>query len=119
MTSQLDLVRAIHDISRPQLLVKSFDGIHITRPSHSNMASLSDQIYVPAIRPDSLGDLDFKRRHGLKYAYVAGAMANGIASTALVKTMGENGMVGFFGAGGLGLSQIEAAIVELKAALGD
>ena len=96
MTSQLDLVRAIHDINRPQLLVKSFDGVHVSRPSQSNMASLSDQIYVPAIRPESLGDSDFKRRHGLKYAYVAGAMANGIASTALVKTMGENGMVGFF-----------------------
>ena len=119
MTSQLDLVRAIHDISRPQLLIKSLDGIHISRPSQSNMASLSDQAYVPAIRPESLGDSGFKRRHGLKYAYVAGAMANGIASTALVKTMGENGMVGFFGAGGLSLSQIETAILELKEGLGD
>jgi len=119
MTSQLDLVKAIHDISRPQLFIKSFDGIHISRPSQSNMASLSDHTYVPAIRPESLGDSGFKRRHGLKYAYVAGAMANGIASTALVKTMGENGMVGFFGAGGLSLSQIETAILELKAGLGD
>ncbi len=119
MTSQLDLVNAIHDISCPKLLIKQFDGIHINRPSQSNMASLSDQAYVPAIRPTSLGDSEFKRRHGLTYAYVAGAMANGIASTALVKTMGENGMVGFFGAGGLSLSQIEAAIHELKDALGD
>ena len=119
MTSQLDLVKAIHDISRPQLLIKDFDGIHISRPTQSNMASVSDRAYVPAIRPQSLGDETFKRRHGLKYAYVSGAMANGIASTALVKAMGENGMVGFFGAGGLSLPQIEAAIVELKESLGD
>ncbi|HRF91672.1 MAG TPA: 2-nitropropane dioxygenase, partial [Desulfobacter postgatei] len=83
------------------------------------MASLSEQIYVPAIRPENLGDSEFKRRHSLKYAYVAGAMANGIASTALVKTMGENGMLGFFGAGGLSLEQIETAILELKTGLGD
>jgi len=119
MTSQLDLVRAIHDISRPQLLINSFDGVHISRPSQSNMGSLTDQVYVPAVRPENLGDPEFKRRHGLKYAYVAGAMANGIASTALVRAMGENGMVGFFGAGGLNLSQIETAILELKEDLGD
>ena len=65
--------------------------------------------FVPAVGPEDLGDSDFKRRHGLRFAYVAGAMANGISSTALVKTMAENGMLGVFGAGGLGLDRIEAA----------
>lgn len=119
MTSPLDLIRAIHDISHPQLLIKSCDGIHTSRPTQSNLASLPDNAYVPAIRPENLGSSEFKRRHGLKYAYVAGAMANAIASTALVKTMGQNGMVGFFGAGGLSLSHIESAILELKESLGE
>ena len=33
--------------------------------------------YAPALPPESLGDPDFRRDHGLRLAYVAGAMANG------------------------------------------
>ena len=51
---------------------------------------------APALLPDQLGDRGFKQRHGLSHAYVAGAMANGIASTAMVKTMAQNGMLGYF-----------------------
>ena len=38
----------------------------------------------------NLGDTGFRRDHGLRYAYVAGAMANGIASEALVMAMARN-----------------------------
>ncbi len=75
--------------------------------------------YVPSIGPDNLGDAGFMSRHGLKYPYIAGAMANGIASTAMVKTMAENEMIGFFGAGGLSLDRIEEAVMDIKTALGD
>lgn len=75
--------------------------------------------YVPSIGPDNLGDAGFMARHGLKYPYIAGAMANGIASTAMVKTMAEHGMIGFFGAGGLSLDRIEEAVMDIKTALGD
>jgi len=70
--------------------------------------------YVPALLPQNLGDNDFKKRHNLKYAYIAGAMANGISSVTMIQAMAENGMTGFFGAGGLSLDQIENAIIELK-----
>ncbi len=74
---------------------------------------------MPAMGLDTLGDRDFKKRHGLKYPYVAGAMANGISSAQMVKTMAENGMAGFLGAGGLSLEQIEENILELKGSLAD
>ncbi|OGR10896.1 MAG: 2-nitropropane dioxygenase [Desulfobacula sp. GWF2_41_7] len=73
--------------------------------------------YVPSIGPENLGDAGFMTRHGLKYPYIAGAMANGIASAAMVKTMAEHGMIGFFGAGGLSIDKIEDAIIDLKTAL--
>lgn len=44
-------------------------------------------------------------------------MANGIASTRLVAEMSRAGMLGFFGAAGLSLQRIEAAIDELSATL--
>ena len=69
--------------------------------------------HIPALKPEHLGDESFRRDHRLRYAYVAGAMANGIASTRLVGEMAAAGMLSFFGAAGLSLQQIEAAIDEL------
>jgi len=71
----------------------------------------------PALKPENLGDESFRRDHRLRYAYVAGAMANGIASTRLVGEMAAAGMLSFFGAAGLSLERIEAAIDELARAI--
>ena len=65
----------------------------------------------------SLGDAGFKRDHGLRYPYVAGAMANGIASVELVEAMALGGMLGFFGAAGLGKDRVEAALNRLQTSL--
>lgn len=67
--------------------------------------------------PEDLGRETFRRRYGLKYAYGAGAMANGIASEDLVIALGKEGMLGSFGAAGLSLSRIEAAIDRVQAEL--
>ena len=73
--------------------------------------------FVPALPVENLGDRVFLARHGLKYPYIAGAMANGITGERMVKTMAENGMTAFFGSGGLSLDRIEQAILELKETL--
>ncbi len=80
---------------------------------------LKIKAFVPAVTPQSLGDDTFKKRHSIKYPYIAGAMANGITSAAIVKTMAENGMIGFLGAGGLSLEKIEENIIDLKKSLPD
>ena len=74
---------------------------------------------VPALKPEFLGDESFRADHRLRYAYVAGAMANGIASTRLVAEMARAGMLSFFGAAGLSLARIESAIDELARAIPD
>ena len=45
--------------------------------------------YAPPLHPENLGDPGFKHRHRLRYAYVAGAMANGITSVAMVDGNGS------------------------------
>jgi trans-AT polyketide synthase/acyltransferase/oxidoreductase domain-containing protein len=70
--------------------------------------------FAPPLLPSDLGDPTFKRDLGLKYAYIVGAMANGITSVEMVAAAGQGGMVGFFGAGGLSLDQIRAAIDRLQ-----
>ncbi len=63
---------------------------------------------------ERLGDTDFCRDYGLKYAYVGGSMAKGISSVAIVRELGLNGMLGFFGAAGLPLAEVEGAINQLE-----
>jgi trans-AT polyketide synthase/acyltransferase/oxidoreductase domain-containing protein len=63
---------------------------------------------------ETLGARAFCARHGLRYAYCAGAMANGIASEELVEALGNAGLVGFFGAAGLSPARIERAVVRLS-----
>ena len=69
--------------------------------------------YVPGIGPKDLGESSFKADYGLKYAYIMGAMANGISSVDMVRAAGKAGMVGFFGSGGLSLDRVETAAVTL------
>ncbi len=119
MTSQSDLNQAIARLSHPGLITNTNGEYRVSDLEQAQFPLSSNQAYLPPLAPKNLGDQGFKTRHGLVYPYVAGAMANGISSTDLVKTMGENGMVGFFGAGGLSLERIEAAILELKSDLGN
>jgi len=74
--------------------------------------------HAPALDPQHLGDPNFKKAHHLKYAYVVGAMANGITSVEMVEAAGRGGMIGFFGAAGLLPDQIETAIHTLQQRLG-
>lgn len=74
---------------------------------------------LPAVYPEWLGERAFCEAHGVRFAYVAGEMANGIATPALVMAMARAGMLGFFGAAGLSPARVEAAITELQATLGD
>lgn len=75
--------------------------------------------WVPATVPEQLGDASFVEDHGLRYPYLAGAMANGIGSVEIVSEMARAGMLGFFGAAGLSLEAIEAALDRLQRELGD
>lgn len=76
------------------------------------------ELFAPAVRLEDLGDPAFRAAHGLKYAYVTGSMANGIASCELVEEIGRAGMLGFFGAAGLTLERVESAVDRLRKSLG-
>lgn len=79
----------------------------------------SPSAFVPACTPASLGDAGFRRDHRLRFSYVCGAMANGIASVELVCAIARFGGLGFFGAAGLPLEQVTQAIDQLQNELAD
>ena len=69
---------------------------------------------LPPLYPEWLGNRSFNEIHGTRFAYVAGAMANGIASVDLVNAMATQRMLAFFGAAGLSLGRVEKAIDALQ-----
>ncbi|MEZ4319047.1 MAG: PfaD family polyunsaturated fatty acid/polyketide biosynthesis protein [Myxococcota bacterium] len=73
---------------------------------------------LPPLYPEWLGDRAFTEVHGLRFPYIAGAMANGIATTDLVVAMAKAGMLGFFGAAGLTVDRISRELDDLQARLG-
>jgi len=125
-SDDLAFQEALHRVTRPIYIV-NFDGrtaiaqdgsitLGSVRPSGSGGLPLIG--YAPALHPRNLGDLAFKKAYNLRYAYIVGAMANGITSVEMVAEIGRAGMIGFFGAAGLLPDQIEAAIKALKQRLG-
>ncbi|MDT4986315.1 MAG: hypothetical protein QOI74_409 [Micromonosporaceae bacterium] len=72
---------------------------------------------LPPLYPEWLGERSFCEAHGVRFPYVAGEMANGIATTRMVTAMARAEMLGFFGAGGLGFPEVERAVKELATEL--
>ncbi len=75
-------------------------------------------VILPPLTAENLGDPGFNSTYGTKYAYYAGAMANGISSERMVITLGEAGLMGSFGAGGLLPDRVEQAIQTIQEKLG-
>jgi PfaD family protein len=76
-----------------------------------------DGVTVPAVLPRDLGDRGFLTDLGIRYPYVTGSMANGIASAELVEAIARAGMLGFFGAAGLSAGRVRQAIDRLQTSL--
>lgn len=92
----------------------AFDGALAAAETPGSVPALA---VLPALYPEWLGDRSFTEAHGTRFAYVTGAMANGIATTRLVIEIARAGGLGFFGAAGLDFARVEAAIDELARTL--
>ncbi|PIU20143.1 MAG: 2-nitropropane dioxygenase [Elusimicrobia bacterium CG08_land_8_20_14_0_20_59_10] len=103
-----ETVACLRDLARPYSL--TFRG---GTPVFTPGLSAADAV-LPACRTSNLGDPAFLAAHGLKYAYVGGSMANGISSTELAEVLGRAGMLGFYGAAGQPLEEVEKAIDRLQ-----
>lgn len=111
------------NLELPCYFVKNQDQIGVTNEGYlvDSNGSKSEKIdtitAVPPLVPQQLGDPSFQAFHGVKYAYAAGAMANGIASEELVISLGKEKILSSFGAGGLIPERIEKAIHRIQEAL--
>jgi trans-AT polyketide synthase/acyltransferase/oxidoreductase domain-containing protein len=73
----------------------------------------------PAIGAEALGSQAYRQAYGVRYACAAGGMHRGISSRRLVAAMARGGMMSYFGAAGLDLSELGKAIEGLRQELSD
>ncbi|MEE8143117.1 MAG: PfaD family polyunsaturated fatty acid/polyketide biosynthesis protein [Planctomycetota bacterium] len=120
------LARALLEIHKPIYLVRGERGLRLTQEGTVQLGGVQKDArreelcgHVPPCPLEHLGDPSFSKDHGLRYPYVAGAMANGIASVEVVEAMARGGLLSFFGAAGLPPRRVEHAIEQLAASVGE
>ncbi|MFI1914027.1 PfaD family polyunsaturated fatty acid/polyketide biosynthesis protein [Nocardia sp. NPDC020380] len=108
-----DIAAVLLELERPCWIVRHEGRMGAT--SDAGVAGRGQILAaVPPLAPERLGDGSFRSFHGVRAAYAAGAMANGIASPALVIAMAEAGYLASYGAAGVPPAGIEAALAELS-----
>jgi PfaD family protein len=115
---------AIADLRNPVIVIRNRGVFAVATGGEAvlggNPPPKSEPIvaFLPPLHPSQLGDPTFREDHALKFAYMTGAMANGIASADIVEAMCGAGMLGSFGAAGLSLERIEQNIDRIQKAAG-
>ncbi|MGK2944772.1 MAG: hypothetical protein ACSLFC_08545 [Desulfuromonadales bacterium] len=112
------LIAGLRRINRPLYLLAQDCGTRVmTGTAGTLQESAAGQVFngmaLPCV-PEKLGDTKFCRDHAIRYPYVGGSMAKGISSVAMVEALAQAGMLGFFGAAGLLVEEVEAAIDQLQ-----
>ncbi len=90
------------------------EGVQVQREA----SNCSGTAYTLApIYPEWLGDRAFTHAHKVRFAYVVGEMARGIATPQMVIAAAEAGLLGFYGSAGLQADDIRKGLGQIKAAL--
>jgi trans-AT polyketide synthase/acyltransferase/oxidoreductase domain-containing protein len=72
----------------------------------------------PVMRAADLGSASFRRDHGVRLAYVAGAMYKGVASAEMVERMGRSRLLAYYGSGGIRSQVLDGVLSRLGRSLG-
>jgi trans-AT polyketide synthase, acyltransferase and oxidoreductase domains len=115
---EAEIKNRLLNLAEPCYVVKQQEKIGLTNQNwwHAN-PDIELLMAAPPLSIEQLGDRNFLDFHGVKYAYMTGAMAGGIASEELAIALGKQGILASFGAGGLSLTRVEAAIKRIQQAL--
>jgi PfaD family protein len=123
LLDRTDVGEALREIRKPVAVVGSALG---PRPVLLEAGGLlspevarQDVLAVlPPIYPEWLGERGFTAAHGVRFPYVIGEMARGIATARMAIEGVRAGVMGFFGSAGLDLGSVEAGVLEIQGALG-
>jgi trans-AT polyketide synthase/acyltransferase/oxidoreductase domain-containing protein len=110
----------VEDIRTPLAIIRSSQGHLLCEPVDviADFAPGSVICILPPLYPEWLGGRTFTTAHHLRFPYVVGEMARGIATPAMAVAAAQAGFQGFFGSAGLSLPEIEAGLVHMQTQLG-
>lgn len=119
--SPTDLVEQTRRIREPVHVVQQVNNGAVgiayggeVQPSPTAQGSYRWLATLPPLYPEWLGDRAFLEAHGVRFPYVSGEMANGIATSRMVVAIARHGMLGFFGAAGMSPERVDRAIDEME-----
>jgi PfaD family protein len=121
-TDAVEIGQAVHDLHRPVYLVERDGALAVSRSGTATLGAHGRFPLVgfaPAFSLAQLGDPAWIVDHCTRVAYMTGSMAGGIASTDLVESAARAGMLASFGAAGLSIRRVEAAIDRLTESIGE
>lgn len=107
-TDPAGIYDTLTELDQPCYVVRTERGVGVsTQPSAQAGAVIAA---VGPLPPARLGSAQFAAQHGVRFAYMGGAMAGGIASEDLVIALARAGCLGSFGAAGLLPERIDQAL---------
>lgn len=110
-SSSKDKLKLLLDYDKDIYLVEKDSSIQFSTQPQSNEPFYQG---IRGMSPKSLGSNHFKQRYGVGYAYMAGAMANGISSKEMVVSLGNNQFLGCFGTAGLTQNEIKEGLLFIQ-----
>ncbi|MFG3294102.1 PfaD family polyunsaturated fatty acid/polyketide biosynthesis protein [Streptomyces sp. NPDC048179] len=102
-TDPAGIYEALADLDRPCFVVRTPHGVGAAAggSATADPRGLPLLAAVAPLPPRTLGSPAFLAAHGVRHAYMAGAMAGGIASADLVVALAREGFLASYGAAGL------------------
>src|SRR5689334_403843 len=100
----MDLIELISQIRETLGIVQTQNAsVELIKLQNESTLSPNKKLIgiLPPLYPEWLGDKNFLQTHQVRFPYIVGEMANGIATAKMVVAAAKAGMLGFFGAAGL------------------
>ncbi len=119
LTDPEDIKNNLMDLSTEYYLLDLHGSLGLTCNGYLKTGKISDggipaTALIRPVSPAQFGDPDFVSSHGLKSAYMAGSMANGISGIDLVTALGKAGYLASFGSGGVSPAKLTEAIYSIQ-----
>lgn len=109
-----EIYHVLVDLDRPVFVVRDGGGIGVTGdPGTAHRAGVEVLSSTGPLPAQRLGNPAFRRAHGVRFAYQAGAMAHGIASADMVTALARSGVLASFGAAGLVAEKVDAGLTAI------
>src|SRR5512142_1993100 len=115
------IYRVLADLDRPCSIVATTAGVAAASDGKivAGGQGLPLLATAPALPPARLGSADFLLAHQVRYPYLAGGMAAGIASADLVIALAREGFLASYGAAGLPERTVARALARFAAEIPD